>query len=65
MLALRNKSVAARPAPNVEKVNRWLQTLNAKANTIDSRFYTSQLSSLFNFYAKPSQQTLQVPSSSL
>lgn len=54
LLSLRSKSVAAKPAPNLERINRWLSTLNSKANTMDSRFYTSQLSSLFNFYAKPS-----------
>lgn len=47
----RSKTVAARP--NVDRINKWLSTLTGKATTLESRFYTSQLSSLFNFYSKP------------
>ncbi|CAD8186752.1 unnamed protein product [Paramecium octaurelia] len=55
----RSKTVAARPSANLDRINKWLQTLSAKANTLESRFYTSQLSSLFNFYSKPSTGAAQ------
>ncbi|CAK90349.1 unnamed protein product (macronuclear) [Paramecium tetraurelia] len=55
----RSKTVAARPSANLDRINKWLQTLSAKANTLESRFYASQLSSLFNFYSKPSTGAAQ------
>lgn len=56
----RNAAASARPGPNVEKINKWLSTLNAKAFTPESRAYTGQLSSLFNYYSRPVTQQAQV-----
>ncbi|KAM3128205.1 hypothetical protein pb186bvf_019688 [Paramecium bursaria] len=49
----RNANLASKPAPNFERINQWIATLNAKAFSGESKLYTAQLSSLFNFYSKP------------